>query len=206
MSNPYYPLIYPILDLILNIKKNRVALDSNIRETFKSLFLSFDTDCRRLSLVTQEQESIKYALVALVDEVVCTIKSSLQSAWLSQPLQRICFGEHTAGEGFYERLNEARLNASQFVIEIYYLCLLIGFKGRYGLEDPINREQLIDSIKTQLNKLDTTLDLSELDPIFPVYLDRDTDYRSLKAWSGCILLGMLMIYVIYYLSMYLGID
>ncbi|WP_305042643.1 type IVB secretion system protein IcmH/DotU [Geoalkalibacter sp.] len=81
----------------------------------------------------------KYALAAFVDEAVLSSSWAGRLAWMSHPLQLEMFGEHLAGEGFFERLAQLRQGgeANLDLIELYYVCLQLGFEGIYkvrGLE------------------------------------------------------------------------
>lgn len=81
----------------------------------------------------------KYALAAFVDEAVLGSSWSGRLSWMSHPLQLEMFGEHVAGEGFFERLAELRQGgeANLELIELFYVCLQLGFEGIYkvrGLE------------------------------------------------------------------------
>jgi type VI secretion system protein ImpK len=56
--------------------------------------------------------------------------------WPRLPLQAELFGHQLAGEIFFQELQKA-LNRSDSqetadLLEVYYLCLLLGFKGRYA--------------------------------------------------------------------------
>jgi type VI secretion system protein ImpK len=81
----------------------------------------------------------KYALAAFVDEAVMCSRWPGRTAWMSRPLQLEMFGDHVAGEGFFERLAQLRQGgeANLALIELYYICLQLGFEGIYkvrGLE------------------------------------------------------------------------
>lgn len=81
----------------------------------------------------------KYALAAFVDEAVLTSNWPGRSGWMGRPLQLEMFGDHVAGEGFFERLSQLRQGgeANLHLLELYYICLQLGFEGIYkvrGLE------------------------------------------------------------------------
>jgi len=56
--------------------------------------------------------------------------------WLSKPLQEELFGTHIAGEVFFQHLQQllGRNDSADLadVLEVHYLCLLLGFGGRYS--------------------------------------------------------------------------
>ncbi|MEN6439494.1 MAG: DotU family type IV/VI secretion system protein [Syntrophobacter sp.] len=75
---------------------------------------------------------VLFAIVAHFDELVQT--RFLKSDKLTWPtLQKELFQVDDAGEIFYETLDDILLKPQTlpFVLEVYYLCLNDGFKGRY---------------------------------------------------------------------------
>jgi len=58
------------------------------------------------------------------------------AGWSRKPLQEELFGEHMGGEVFFENLRTliGRQDSEELadVLEVYQLCLLLGFRGRYG--------------------------------------------------------------------------
>ena len=53
-------------------------------------------------------------------------------------MQLRLFGEHLAGEHFFDRLDELRAQGAPRLpsLEVYHYCLLLGFEGKYRLEGP----------------------------------------------------------------------
>lgn len=81
----------------------------------------------------------KYALAAYIDEAVLSSAWPGRSQWMSRPLQLELFGDHLAGEGFFDRLTQLRQGGETNLdlLELYYVCLQLGFEGVYkirGLE------------------------------------------------------------------------
>jgi len=77
-----------------------------------------------------------FAVVAFLDESVLNSQNPIFADWLRKPLQEELFGTHIAGELFYRYLQQILgRNDSPDVadlLEVYYLCLLLGFGGRYS--------------------------------------------------------------------------
>jgi type VI secretion system protein ImpK len=82
----------------------------------------------------QEIAEARYALVAFIDEQILKSSWPGRVEWMNQPLQLMLYREVTAGENFFARLR-ALLNhgGHEFALEIYYLCLALGFRGAYGI-------------------------------------------------------------------------
>lgn len=80
----------------------------------------------------QDVHDIAYAVVALCDEVMLAKEAPLGPSWTAHLLQMHYFHENTAGDGFFTRIKEIRSDPQRAeVLRVYYLCLLLGFKGRY---------------------------------------------------------------------------
>lgn len=99
-------------------------------------------DCRfREDLVNQA----RFALVALIDELVLTSRWTMRDDWARQYLALEMFKESNAGEEFFNRM-EALLRTSRpdpdvaGALEVYLGCLAFGFRGRCN--DPSGQEEL----------------------------------------------------------------
>ena len=105
------------------------------------------------------------AMAAFLDEAVNLSNWDQKGEWQSRPIAKELFRITTAsGNEFYDRLDRikgGRTDEVMDVLEVYYLCLAIGFKGKYILASenlgPITRElhRKLDSSqdyrKTQLS-------------------------------------------------------
>jgi len=62
-------------------------------------------------------------------------EGELRQRFEVHPLQFRYFGVHLAGEGFFDRLEALRadVKANLEVLEVYHLCLALGFEGKFGL-------------------------------------------------------------------------
>jgi type VI secretion system protein ImpK len=78
-----------------------------------------------------------FAVVALLDESVLKLQSPAFADWAQRPLQEEMFGHNRAGEVFFEHLRGllARQDSQETAdcLEVYCLCMLLGFKGQYAL-------------------------------------------------------------------------
>lgn len=102
-------------------------------------FLSgYEEQALRLGKRAEAIGHVKYAFCALLDEIILSSDYPLRSEWEGMPLQLRLFGDHLAGEGFFDRLDELRGDPAQNVepLEVFHTCLLLGFQGKYLLEGP----------------------------------------------------------------------
>tara|TARA_R110002094_G_scaffold79448_5_gene85342 strand:- start:567 stop:1259 length:693 start_codon:yes stop_codon:yes gene_type:complete len=79
-------------------------------------------------------DAARYAFCALIDETVLGSRWEIKSAWMSKPLQMSYYGDFTAGEQFYQRLEGLRSDLAHNldVLEVYAQCLAAGFRGKYA--------------------------------------------------------------------------
>jgi type VI secretion system protein ImpK len=84
----------------------------------------------------EDVKQVIFAVVAFLDESVLSSGNPVFANWPRRPLQAELFGHQLAGEMFYQELQKTlNRNDSQEtadLLEVYYLCLLLGFKGRYA--------------------------------------------------------------------------
>ena len=76
-----------------------------------------------------------FAAIVFFAEIVLNTRPMF-SDWARRPLQEEVFGEHVGGDAFFTQLDEqlARPDTDDAgdVLEVFQLCLLLGFRGRHG--------------------------------------------------------------------------
>ncbi len=107
----------------------------------KNIALSFQNLERQAKRQGQSEEDIKathYALCALIDETLLNSRWAFGDQWRDRPLQLEYFGEHMAGERFFDLLERIRQKGSRKVdvLEVFCMCLILGFQGKYKLDGP----------------------------------------------------------------------
>lgn len=77
-----------------------------------------------------ELAEARYALVAFIDEQILKSNWPGRAEWMGQPLQLMLYGEYTAGENFFNRMRVLlQQGGTSLALEVYYLCLALGFRG-----------------------------------------------------------------------------
>ncbi|WP_028215202.1 DotU family type IV/VI secretion system protein [Paraburkholderia mimosarum] len=107
-----------------------------------------------------------FAFAAWADEVLLTTRWEGAAQWQRHLLQRRYFNLSNAGVAFYERLAQLP-PAERAVREVFYLCLALGFGGRYAYDR--NQKALTDIKRANLAMLlpDTELSASAQALLFP---------------------------------------
>lgn len=152
----------PIFCLVEDFKLNFQQISIEFREGVVQAFDALDIKAKELGL---EIADAKYALVAFIDELVLHHEWQDRLLWMAKPLQVELFGELLAGEGFFKRLAQLRQDPQRNIdlLEIYYICLELGFAGIYQLQGLEHlqtiRINLADQIQVLRGQQDNCLEI-----------------------------------------------
>jgi type VI secretion system protein ImpK len=143
-----------ILHLVMPlISEDRGAnAEHDLREKLTQGFDVFEKRCFELQLDTGSVSDVKYALAAFVDEKVMSSAWPYKLSWMGKPLQIEYFGDNLAGEGFFQKLTKLRQSGNRNIdaLEVYYLCLQLGFEGMYRLRNLEQLQALQVDLRTQI--------------------------------------------------------
>lgn len=112
--------------------------EANFARKLQQFLNSVDGNARKLQIPVEDVHAAKYAFCAAVDETVLRSGFAIRDSWSRHPLQLVLFGDQLAGENFFQRLDELRSKGNPHLqaLEVFHMCLLLGFQGRYLLESP----------------------------------------------------------------------
>lgn len=195
------------LMLILQLRATNNYGDANtLKSRVSELFERFERDARAAGIDNEKVRSAKFALVAFLDETIISSTWAQKDEWLAEPMQIKLFDTFNAGEEFFDNLHQLRQRSSvnADVLEVYYLCLALGFKGKYQLQSPENLRRVIDDLNLELHPEM----YSAIDAISPNAKPKDTFVQSatggVPVWVYP--LAAIIIFVIFYLIMSASIS
>lgn len=143
--------------LIVLLRERYVPTDGPIfRERLKNFLADVERCARVLQINSDDIHRAKFAFCALFDEVVLTSRFCFRGDWERNPLQLEIFGEHIAGDKFFELLELLREGGARHlqVLEVFHMCLLLGFRGRYILDEEDEKlSRLTSCINEELIRL-----------------------------------------------------
>ncbi|TWI13392.1 DotU family type IV/VI secretion system protein [Aerolutibacter ruishenii] len=125
--------------LLMLLKQGRLPTDAErFSASVQQLLDRIERGAVKLGVAAEDVYAAKYAFCAAVDEALLSQPFALREDWERNPLQLRLFGEHLAGEHFFERLEQLRAQGAPRLasLEVYHHCLLLGFEGKYRLEEP----------------------------------------------------------------------
>ncbi|MFV0389458.1 MAG: type IVB secretion system protein IcmH/DotU [Pyrinomonadaceae bacterium] len=195
----------PIFDLILRLKAGIVQPSNNLRPKIVSMLDDFERRAHRYRYNEKIVRVSKFGLAAFVDETVLTNEFPLKEEWEKNALQLEYFGEQLAGNKFFEKLESMlkQINVTADAVEIYYVCMLLGFKGRYAVYE---HDKLIAIMQTTANAL---VKVGKIVPteLSPHWLANDQPEppkkRRMPVWAKVSAFGGLAFAIVLYLVMFL---
>jgi type VI secretion system protein ImpK len=168
-------LVHPVLSYALRLKERLAqgeAADLETEQaTLKGLLLS-EHEARRFgdfggermpqdaSMVGQTMAGrrgaegflgIRFALTCWLDEVFI-LDSPWEAVWENHLLERALYGSRDRAWLFWEQARKAEARPGGDALEVFYLCVMLGFRGEYRHE-PDKLHAWIEATKVRLSKL-----------------------------------------------------
>ena len=128
-----------VFTAIVRLRYNRQAVPSAeaFRAHIKQALRVAEQEARSGGYSPEDVKQAMFALVAFLDESALSCRNPAFSDWARLPLQAELYGNQLAGEVFFQELQKTLNRGDSLettdLLEVYYLCLLLGFKGRYAL-------------------------------------------------------------------------
>jgi type VI secretion system protein ImpK len=148
-----------ILTATVRLRANRqVASDAeSFRMHIKQLVAGAEQEGRQVGYAPTDARYALYAVVSFLDESVLNCGQPMFADWSRRPLQDEIFGGHIGGEVFFQYLRQlmAREDSEDLadVLEVYQLCLLLGFQGRYSASGRDELQVLTTRVTDQINRI-----------------------------------------------------
>lgn len=136
-ANTMVDLLYDGFYMLFLLNNGRLPNEAqDFAESVQGYLDEVDRAAKKLGVSTDDIHSAKYAFCAAVDETVLRSGAPIRNDWERRPLQLTMFGDQLAGEHFFSRLEQLRAEGKHRLqaLEVYYMCLLLGFQGKYALE------------------------------------------------------------------------
>lgn len=148
-----------VLTAVVRLRANRQAVSD--AETFRHMMreaLRLATgEAQRAGYPHDDVKLAAFACVALLDESILNSQNPLFADWPRKPLQEEMFGIHVAGETFFQYAQQllSRNDSPETadVLEVYHLCLLLGYRGRYSMGGRGELQSAMDAIAAKIRRV-----------------------------------------------------
>ncbi len=153
-------LIYQeILTAITRLRSNRQSVtDANsFRNQVKGAINAAESEATRRGYVTEDVRLATFAAVAFLDESILNSQNPIFADWPRMPLQEELFGVHVAGEMYFQCVNKLMAKADApavaDVLEVFALCLALGYRGRFSLSGQEGIRTILSSILEKMQRI-----------------------------------------------------
>lgn len=152
--NPLVRAAQPLLDLVVPLRY--LIAHPNVEQLRQNLVRAiriFEADAKAQHIDVQAIAVARYALCTFLDETIANTPAGSGGAWASKSLLVAFHNEASGGEKFFVILQRLAQAPERHVhlLELMYLCLALGFEGRYRVLDG-GRERL-DSLRERLQRM-----------------------------------------------------
>jgi type VI secretion system protein ImpK len=144
--NPLVEAAVPLLVLAGRLRGQIANADvESLRRQCVQEVRAFEDRARQAGIAAEDVLAARYALCTVIDEAVLNTPWGAQSGWAGQSLLVTFHREAAGGEKFFQILDRLLGEPQRYIalIELLYVCLALGFEGRYRL-DPRGAAALTD--------------------------------------------------------------
>lgn len=152
----YNPLVdgaLPLFGMVIRLRK-LAAYDTIelLYATVRDQISVLDEEVRHHSYDSATQLAYRYALCTFIDEAVMGTSWGAHSPWAERSLLSVNHNETWGGEKFFTVLSRMMMDPAKYrdVLEFKYLCLCLGFKGKYGMQH--NQADALQGIIIKLHR------------------------------------------------------
>ena len=148
LSDCFADLIAYVSYFLKTVERKQPPYD-RVRHEIERLLGESESCLKEGTFSAEDYDQARFAVCAWIDEAILSCPWNEKQQWQRQQLQRVYYNTTDAGELFFERLNNLGLHQRD-VREVYYLCLAMGFTGRYIQEGD---KYLLDQLRGSNLKL-----------------------------------------------------
>lgn len=154
VSQGLNPLVNAASSLIAVFEKTRGAMRhpdiGGLHQRLVSEIRTFENRLRDQGFAPEIVLSARYVMCSVLDETVLNTPWGSESAWAQRTLLSVFHNETSGGEKFFLILDRMRQSPAENLnmIELQYLCLSMGFEGKYRLN--ARGREAIEQIRDEL--------------------------------------------------------
>jgi type VI secretion system protein ImpK len=195
-----------LLAFALQLKRSTDPGDAEaMRMKVDEQFRALETKARQSDVPQEDVQQAKYAICAFIDEMILTSSWPLKESWADKPLQLSYFNDFSAGEEFYNKVDQLRGSKKNNVLEVYYMCLALGFRGKYvDLQGMEKKKVLMDTMLREMRGTAPAPGTGGLSPSWQPPDAMPGIVKNFPAWFVAAACGLVVILLFILLSTLLG--
>lgn len=157
-TNPLVAVASDLLSEVVRLKQRHAAEDlPTLNQRLSAAVAHFFDSALQKGIESSQASTARYVLCTVVDEAVVTTAWGRESEWSRMSLLSKFHNETSGGERFFQILDRLSKNPVKHspMLELMYLCLALGFEGRYRIQPRglLELENLRDALYRQIRQL-----------------------------------------------------
>ena len=147
-------LYAPVFAVIVQLRSTDQYGDSDrLRQRLRDLLREAEQQAEAAGAPFEDIRDASFSVVAFLDEAILSSEWEQKDDWMARPLQLERFERYDAGEFFFDRVRSVMKTAHRAeVLEMYYLCMTLGFKGKYQIQGQDELRQWIERAHAALGR------------------------------------------------------
>jgi type VI secretion system protein ImpK len=202
-----------LFTVIVRLRSNRQHVNdaASFRAHLLNALRVAEEESRKAGYSQEDTRLAAFATVAFLDESILNSNNPAFHDWARRPLQEEVFGSFVAGEMFFNGIDRLISRDDSLaladVLEVYYLCLLLGYGGRYSAGARGNLQQIIDKVGRRIYHIRRNLQSpggAALPQEQPIRRRGDRLARRLSWVAMATFAGAFLCYLFYWFSLHSG--
>jgi len=152
--NPLVAAANPLLDIVPQLRGTVQHPDpAGLRDYLAQNVKTFESRAKAAGVAPEKVVAARYALCTLLDETAASTPWGGSGSWARHSLLVMFHNENWGGEKFFQLLSKLAENptANQDLLELMYVCLALGFEGRYRVLD--NGKEQLETLRERLAQI-----------------------------------------------------
>ena len=152
--NPILQAAAPLLAIASRLQSTVAQADiASLRSQAMQEVRVFDDRLRSAGVAPEDTLVARYILCTFFDSAVLNTPWGAQSDWSGQSLLVMFHKEKSGGEKFFQILERIAAKPGRYLdlIELQYVCLALGYEGRYRIEE--RGEQRLAELQHRLHRI-----------------------------------------------------
>ena len=137
----------------------------DFRTRMKKALAEVESIAARRGYARDSVQEGTFAVVAFLDEAILTAPGDGSLDWVGKSLGQELFDQRSAGELFFKRLEALRAHRDSQdlaeILEVYYLCLLLGYEGKFAGGAKGELLQLMANLRERIERIFASVDAND---------------------------------------------
>lgn len=143
----------PLFGLVIAMRRSEASDADGLYRKVRDQITTIGEEIRLAGYDTITQLTYRYALCAFIDEAVMATAWGRASNWQDCSLLSYHHNETWGGEKFFTVLERMQMDPTRYqeILEFKYMCLCLGFQGKYGAQP--NTQEVLNDLIVKLHRI-----------------------------------------------------